>query len=531
MVAFLRAINVGGHVVTMEELRRHFVKAGARNVETFIASGNVIFDWPSTDAKDAETRIEERLQKALGYEVKTFVRSTADVAAIAQYEPFPAPDMKAATVISVGFLGAPLDRPTTKALKGLKSDLDDFHTFGREIYWLCRTRTSESPFFKAPLEKRLSIRATFRNMNTIQRLVKKYAWTALIVIMLLAGVMAPIRAAAPSHVDITWMSISNIYYDFGTTHVLTDGYITRVPQTAFFGGGGGLAQTRQTFTPDVEAVTRVLTALGGPSSINVLLTGHSHFDHSFDTATWSKLTGARIYGSKTTCLQAQAEKLPANRCMAVDGGEKVALAEGVTMRVVRWNHSGDPATNPEQHNPVELEKVPAPDPQTGGLHAGVAEDFPNGGGNRGFLFVVDGPDGRFSWFFQNSASAVDLHVPIVVGGRNFGAPIDNLKAALKDAGLESVDLWIGSGGAQVAALVLPVLKPKAFLPVHWDGLWRPFKDGVPGPYADPAVQALLTRAGVELISPAQYMDKWRLDHSGIRRVDNAIVKRALGFER
>jgi len=84
MVAFLRAINVGGHVVTMEELRRHFVKAGARNVETFIASGNVVFDWPSTDAKDAETRIEERLQKALGYEVKTFVRSTADVAAIAQ---------------------------------------------------------------------------------------------------------------------------------------------------------------------------------------------------------------------------------------------------------------------------------------------------------------------------------------------------------------------------------------------------------------------------------------------------------------
>ena len=48
---------------------------------------------------------------------------------------------------------------------------------------------------------------------------------------------------------------------------------------------------------------------------------------------------------------------------------------------------------------------------------------------------------------------------------NYGAPIDNLKAAMKDAGLESVDLWIGSGGASVAQLVLPVLKPKAFLPV------------------------------------------------------------------
>ena len=121
--------------------------------------------------------------------------------------------------------------------------------------------------------------------------------------------------------------------------------------------------------------------------MNLLLTGHSHWDHSFDTATWSKLTGARIIGSKTTCLQSQAEGVPAERCRAVFGRETIPLAEGVTMRVVRWNHSGDPAVNPEQHNPVELAAVPVPDPATGGLRAGVAEDFPNGGGNRGFLFT------------------------------------------------------------------------------------------------------------------------------------------------
>ena len=165
-----------------------------------------------------------------------------------------------------------------------------------------------------------------------------------------------------------------------------------------------------------------------------------------------------------------AESIPADRCTAVYGGEKIPLADGVTLRVVRWNHSGDPATNPEQHNPVELDAPPRPDPQTGGLRGGVAEDFPNGGGNRAFLFVVDGPDGRFSWFYQNSASAVDLNVPIVVGGTDYGAPIKNLEAALKAEGLESVDLWIGTGGLSIAQLVLPVIKPKAYLPVHWDGL-------------------------------------------------------------
>jgi hypothetical protein len=213
----------------------------------------------------------------------------------------------------------------------------------------------------------------------------------------------------------------------------------------------------------------------------------------------------------------------------VQGGERFELADGVTMRVVRWNHSGDPAVNPEQHNPSELGAVPTRDPATGGLRPGLAEDFPNGGGGRAYLFTMRTPDGPLSWFFQNSASPVDLHLPTVVEGRSYGAPIDNLRAAMRDAGIESVDLWIGTGGAPIAALLLPVLKPKAYLPVHWDGLFNPFLAGVPAAYADPALEAKLSGAGVQLVRPAQYMDRWRLDRTGVRAIANDSVKRALGF--
>lgn len=351
--------------------------------------------------------------------------------------------------------------------------------------------------------------------------------TALGAICMLLAVGA--AAARPAYVDITWMSISNMYYEIGPVNVVTDGYISRLPQSAFFGGGGGLAQTHQSFKPDVAAVARVIDALGKPPRISLLLTGHSHFDHSFDTATWSKLTGARIIGSQTTCLQARAEGLPADRCRAVDGAEAIPIADGVTMWVVRWNHSGDPSVNPEQHNPVELDRVPVPDPKTGGLRAGVAEDFPNGGGNRAFLFVVDGPAGRFSWFFSNSASPVDLHVPIVIDAVDYGAPIDNLKREMRNAGVTSVDLWIGSSAVAVAKLVVPVLKPKAFIPVHWDGLWGVFEAGVPKPYADAAMEQFLKASGVSVIKPVQYMDKWRLDRNGVRPLPNTEVKKALGF--
>lgn len=334
-------------------------------------------------------------------------------------------------------------------------------------------------------------------------------------------------AAGPAHVDITWMALANMYYELGSLRIVTDGYFTRIPASAFSGGGGGLAHTQHSFKPDVHAVTRVLNVLGGASKVNLLLTGHSHFDHSFDTATWSRLTGARIVGSKTTCFQAQAQAIPVERCRAVAGREVIGLSEGVAMRVVRWNHSGDSTRNPEQHNPVELTSLPRLD--AGGLHAGVADDFPNGGGGRGFLFTVDGPHGRFSWFYQNSASAVDLGAPIVLDGIDHGAPLDNLRAAMRDAGLQSVDLWIGTGGAPVAELVLPVLKPRAHLPIHWDGLYEPFERGMPKSFSDSALEAVLAKAGVRLITPRQYMDKWRLDRDGVRSVPNTAVKKALGF--
>ena len=138
-----------------------------------------------------------------------------------------------------------------------------------------------------------------------------------------AGSQQPAGATGPAFVDITWMSISNVMYELGTFGVLTDGYISRIPQSAFFGGGGGLAQTRQAYVSDVAAVKRVLMAIGGPSRIALLLTGHSHFDHSFDTATWSKLTNAPIIG--------QTHHLPAG----AGGG---SAAEPMPRRVRRRAH-------------------------------------------------------------------------------------------------------------------------------------------------------------------------------------------------
>ena len=172
--AFLRAINVGGHTVKMDALRQLFESFGFSNVETFIASGNVIFETTETDSAALESQIAAGLRQALGYEVATFIRTPGEVAAIAARQPFPQAQFEAAAAFNVAFLSAPLDDASTQKLLALRTEIDDFAVHGREIYWLCRVKQSKSTFSNAVLEKTLKVQATFRGMNTIQKLAVKY---------------------------------------------------------------------------------------------------------------------------------------------------------------------------------------------------------------------------------------------------------------------------------------------------------------------------------------------------------------------
>jgi uncharacterized protein (DUF1697 family) len=174
-IAFLRAINVGNHTVKMDQLRRLFEELGFVNVETFIASGNVIFDTRVKDIRSLEAKIAKHLEKALGYEVSTMVRSTDELAAIAKYQPFNKKELDTeGNTLFIGFLSEEPLSNGTKKLMTLASEIDGFHVNQRELYWLYRRKNGESKFYGPILEKTVGVKATLRNANTIQRLAKKY---------------------------------------------------------------------------------------------------------------------------------------------------------------------------------------------------------------------------------------------------------------------------------------------------------------------------------------------------------------------
>jgi uncharacterized protein (DUF1697 family) len=174
-IAFLRAINVGGHTVKMDALCRHFESLGFSGVETFIASGNVVFETASKDVSALERKIENKLRAALGYDVATFIRTEAEVAGIADHKPFRQSDIDAAAALNIAFLTRAPGAAARRKLMALRTEIDDFHIHGREVYWLCRKKQSKSTFSNAVLEKALEARATLRGANTIKKMAAKYA--------------------------------------------------------------------------------------------------------------------------------------------------------------------------------------------------------------------------------------------------------------------------------------------------------------------------------------------------------------------
>ena len=173
-VSFLRAINVGGRVVKMDALRRALADDGLANVETFIASGNVLFDSPGRDTARLERRAEAALERLLGYRVATFVRTLAELAAVAARDPFP--DAGAGTALYIAFLKAQPSAAATRTLMSLAGDVNAFHVHGREVYWLSRGRyggVGMTRFDGARLEKIVGMEATLRNVSTVRKLAAK----------------------------------------------------------------------------------------------------------------------------------------------------------------------------------------------------------------------------------------------------------------------------------------------------------------------------------------------------------------------
>jgi len=173
-VAFLRGINVGGHIVVKEKLQDAFSSLGFQNVSAYKQSGNVVFEADSADPQEVKSKIEEKLAITLGYKVAVFLRTFSQLESIVNLDSFKDQKIEGTSFL-VTFLPYPSSTfPLQLPLTIPKSSAKVISMVGNEVFSVTHgggEGALPNPF----LESKLKVKTTTRNLNIIREIIKKYS--------------------------------------------------------------------------------------------------------------------------------------------------------------------------------------------------------------------------------------------------------------------------------------------------------------------------------------------------------------------
>ena len=168
-VALLRGINVGGNnKVPMADLRAMCLGLGYDNVETYIQSGNVVFDTAVSEAAIASD-MEAGLLSTFGLTLSVVVRSAAELVEIVARNPFPSETD--GTKLHVTCFASPLAAAMVAKLDPSFSPPDTFVLDGRDMYLHLPGGMGASKL-AVHIGQKLGKLGTGRNWNTVLKLVE-----------------------------------------------------------------------------------------------------------------------------------------------------------------------------------------------------------------------------------------------------------------------------------------------------------------------------------------------------------------------
>jgi len=167
-ISMLRGINVSGQKqIRMVDLKNLYESLGLMNVQTYVQSGNVIFDSPEQDAAKLTETIEAQIKETFGFSVPVLIRTANDFQRIIESHPFTQEDP---IRVLVTFLYERPDQSKWNDLRLHKDKVDDFALGEQEIFLFCPGGYGTTKLSNTFFEKKLGVIATTRNWKTINAL-------------------------------------------------------------------------------------------------------------------------------------------------------------------------------------------------------------------------------------------------------------------------------------------------------------------------------------------------------------------------
>jgi uncharacterized protein (DUF1697 family) len=168
-VAMLRGVNVGGNTLGMDRMRELCEGLGFKGVQTYVQSGNVVFE-SNRPAATLAGMIEKSLNGETRLPVSVIVRTAAEMQAIIAANPFIKEKGIDLTKLHVTFLAKAPSKEGSKNLAAIPCGEDRFRIVGLEVFLHCPLSYGETKLSNNAIQKALGVNATTRNWNTVNKL-------------------------------------------------------------------------------------------------------------------------------------------------------------------------------------------------------------------------------------------------------------------------------------------------------------------------------------------------------------------------
>lgn len=173
LAAMLRAVNVGGRKLLMADLTRIAMQTGFEAPSNLLASGNLLFGTTMSPS-EAGAKLEAAILADQGLATDVFVREHAALAAVSAANPFLEEARSAPSRLMAMFLN--------RDPQGTLQDLGTACALGEQVrsgpgclYLWYPQGAGASKLSAALIERRLGVRGTARNWNTVGKLVEGLA--------------------------------------------------------------------------------------------------------------------------------------------------------------------------------------------------------------------------------------------------------------------------------------------------------------------------------------------------------------------
>jgi uncharacterized protein (DUF1697 family) len=173
VISLLRSVNVGGHnKIPMDALRELFQSLKLRNPQTYVQSGNVVFQSQERDLALQSRRIAQAIERKFGHRIEVVLRTTAELRDVIARNPFDGRSGIEPGKLLVTFLAAEPSAAARAKVLAIKTDAEELHLDGRELFTYFPNGMGRPKISWPLVERSLGVPGTGRNWNTVTKLLE-----------------------------------------------------------------------------------------------------------------------------------------------------------------------------------------------------------------------------------------------------------------------------------------------------------------------------------------------------------------------